>query len=250
MERMAQGPNLCDELTSAVQLVSLGCYCGPKLSFQKMGRGSETLPFDWMRTKLDGLLHFIRNDFSGFYDFVTAQPVPGSDAMMMYRHSLHSFWHDNPTETSMVERYTRRIARFQGIDAISKPVLFVRVASETTELGRVGELLGELMQRFGPQAQLLLVLNFQETVQGPGLIAGMDNLLVYYLSSRAHSMGNPSFGKPYVEPVLKALDWVVGRQVQATCFPSLQAACHATDFSDWGKTGLGGLEAFEDGKAG
>ena len=29
----------------AVQLVSLGSYCGPKLSFQKMGRGAATLPF-------------------------------------------------------------------------------------------------------------------------------------------------------------------------------------------------------------
>ena len=29
-----------------VQLFSLGSYCGPKLSFQKMGRGAATLPFE------------------------------------------------------------------------------------------------------------------------------------------------------------------------------------------------------------
>lgn len=29
-----------------VQLVSLGSYCGPKLSFQKMGKGAATLPFE------------------------------------------------------------------------------------------------------------------------------------------------------------------------------------------------------------
>lgn len=29
-----------------VQLVSLGSYCGPKLSFQKMSKGAATLPFE------------------------------------------------------------------------------------------------------------------------------------------------------------------------------------------------------------
>merc|ERR1719238_420167 len=48
-------------------LVSLGCYCGPKLSFKMMGYGSETLPFDWIRTDIDG-----------FFDFRTKLPVPGS----------------------------------------------------------------------------------------------------------------------------------------------------------------------------
>jgi len=43
-----------DERTNHVMLVSLGGYCGPKLSFQAINRGAATLPFDWMRTKMEG----------------------------------------------------------------------------------------------------------------------------------------------------------------------------------------------------
>lgn len=48
-----------------ITLVSLGCFCGPKLSFKHIGRGAETLPFDWMRTCGAALLKFMRNDFEG-----------------------------------------------------------------------------------------------------------------------------------------------------------------------------------------
>merc|ERR1719401_534533 len=31
-----------------IQLVSLGCACAIKMAFKEMGRGAETLPFDWI----------------------------------------------------------------------------------------------------------------------------------------------------------------------------------------------------------
>lgn len=247
MERMTQGPNCCDELTNAVRLVSLGCYCGPKLSFQKMGRGAETLPFDWMRTRLDGLLHFMRSDFDGFFDFVTQTPVPGTDGgMVAYRAPLHSFWHDDPRDASMHERYTRRIARFQGIDASSSAVLFVRVAGDTSEVRRAPELLHELESRFGAQAHLLLVLNFQEGTTGPALIQEHGNLMVNLLDAKAHMRGSSCFGHPYVDPVLTALNWVVGRETEARRYATLQEVEQLATPTDWGERGLGGIAAFED----
>ncbi|CAE8600647.1 unnamed protein product, partial [Polarella glacialis] len=112
-----RGSQMCDEETSAVQLVSLGSYCGPKLSFQKMGRGAETLPFDWIRSRMEGILHFLRTDFRGFFEFVTEMKVPSAHQMVMFRGYHHSFWHDDPRDASMHERYTRRIARFWSLDA-------------------------------------------------------------------------------------------------------------------------------------
>lgn len=246
MEKLAQGPNMCDELTNSVRLVSLGCYCGPKLSFQKMGRGAETLPFDWMRTRLDGLFHFMRSDFDGFFNFVTQLPVPGTDGgMVAYRAPLHSFWHDDPRDASMHERYGRRIARFQNIDASSSAVLFVRVAGDTSEVRRAPELLHELESRFGAQAHLLLVLNFQEGTTGPALIQEHGNLMVNLLDAKAHMRGSSCFGHPYVDPVLTALNWVVGRETDARMYATLQEVEQLATPTDWGERGLGGLQAFE-----
>ncbi|CAE8619485.1 unnamed protein product, partial [Polarella glacialis] len=121
LELMAQGPSSCDELTSQVPLISLGCNCGPKLSFQKIGRGSETLPFDWMQSSLDGILNFLRTDFGGFFDYVTKQKVPGCQAMVMYRGHLHSFWHDDPDDPTMQEKYRRRIKRLFGMGQLALP---------------------------------------------------------------------------------------------------------------------------------
>lgn len=245
MERLAKGENCCDEQTNAVRLVSLGCYCGPKLSFQKMGRGAETLPFDWIRTRLDGVLHFLRTDFEGFFDFVTSLPVPDSPSMTMFRGPLHSFWHDDPTDPSMHERYSRRMVRFKEMGASLQQVLFVRVAVETRELLRAGELLGQLQDQFGSQARLLLILNFQETMSGPATVAELPDLMVYFLPSQAHARSSESFGQPYVAPVRCALDWAVGREVEVLSLPDLEAAAQKATRNDWGTRGLGGLDAFE-----
>jgi len=245
LDKFPLGQNTCDPETNAVPLVSLGCYCGPKLSFQKMGRGSETLPFDWLRSTIDGLLHFIRTDFSGFFDFVTEQKVPGVQAMTMYRSPIHSFWHDDPTDPSMHERYHRRFARFKAIDARSGPVLFTRVAVSTEELMKIPELLGELVQRCGDGVRLLVILNFQERISGPAFVEGLPNLMLYFLSSEVHRRESTAFGLPYVEPVRHGLDWAVGRPLQAHRFPHVQAARAAGDESYWGYNGLGGLKAFE-----
>ncbi|OLQ08033.1 hypothetical protein AK812_SmicGene8533 [Symbiodinium microadriaticum] len=115
---------LADAETAHVQLVSLGSYCGPKLSFQKMGRGAETLPFDWIRTRMSGILRLLRilpgSNFEGFYDFVTQMRVPDTGlSRCQQRH----------------ERYNRRIARLWDIDSEVRPVLFVRsiVSNEVGE---------------------------------------------------------------------------------------------------------------------
>lgn len=244
-----------DELLNGVQLVSLGCYCGPKLTFQKMGRGAETLPFDWIRTNIDGVLHFLRTDFEGFFDFVTRQPVPGSSKMVMYRSPLHSFWHDDPTAESMRERYCRRMKRFWALGASGSKLLFVRVAASTQELqplprpvgsgaAAVLDLLAELRSRF-KEARLLLILNSQ-TFSGPALVDQAPNLIIYFLTPEAHMPTNPDFSAPFASAVKCALDWSVGRAVpQARKFATIELLADVTSPDHWGYDGLGGLDAFE-----
>lgn len=243
LDRMPDGEKAEDSGTDHIRLISLGCYCGPKLSFKKIGRGSETLPFDWMRTRLDGLLHFMRNDFEGFYDFVTKKPVPNTGSMVMYRGYYHSFWHDDPTDPAMRERYERRKARFFAFDANKQPILFVRSSATSEEVARAPELLGELTSRFGRMACLLLLVDFQATAQGPATVAGHDNLLIHYLNSEIHSNSD---GAPYANAVRNGLDWAAGKAISAIQFVDLKTAVKCTDETMWGLMGLGGFRAFED----
>jgi len=253
LEGLAAGPDLSDEETAKVQLISLGCYCGPKLTFQKIGRGAETLPFDWLRTSLDGLMHMLTTRFDGFYDYVSKLPVPGFEPMTIYRSHLHSFWHDNPDESSMREKYERRIARMYGMagksemDAgSSKKLLFVRVAASTQELSRSEELLQLLVGLFGSEVRLLLILNWQTMLQGPAMVADLPHLLVYFADGSIHDKSKQDIqGAPYAAAVKLGLDWSVDRSIEAASW-SLSELQAQTDRNYWGYTGMGGLAAFED----
>eukprot|EP00929_Paragymnodinium_shiwhaense_P113841 TRINITY_DN82137_c0_g1_i1.p1 TRINITY_DN82137_c0_g1~~TRINITY_DN82137_c0_g1_i1.p1 ORF type:complete len:520 (-),score=126.67 TRINITY_DN82137_c0_g1_i1:315-1874(-) len=240
MERLPNGEDN-DEETSRIQLVSLGSYCAPKMSFKKIGHGAATLPFDWMRTTMKGLLHFLRNDFEGFFDFISKVPVPPS-TMVAYRHTDHSFWHDDPTDPNMRERYTRRFERFKAIDASKEPVLFVRSVAYTGELAQAEELLAELKSRFGECACLALLVDRQETVQGPITVEGASDLLLYFIPRRMAD--DPA---PYSEPVVRALDWVVGRKVEARRFVDIATVLKFADDAYWGYQAMHGVAVFDDG---
>lgn len=245
MERMpdGDGAGTVDAATAHIQLVSLGHNCGPKLSFKHLGRGAETLPFDWIRTRLAGVFDFLRNDFAGFYTFTTREAVPGIPNMVMHRGPLHSFWHDDPTDPGMREKYGRRIERLQRISAHSQPVLFVRVAVTKLELRQVDELLEELQARFGKHSHLLLVLNFQEAAKGAAVVDGRSHLMVYMLEKEAHTLYKYT---AYAEPIRTALGWMVGRPTQAMRFPNLEHLERVAKEISNGTEGLGGLRAFED----
>eukprot|EP00931_Biecheleriopsis_adriatica_P074991 TRINITY_DN48955_c0_g1_i1.p1 TRINITY_DN48955_c0_g1~~TRINITY_DN48955_c0_g1_i1.p1 ORF type:complete len:884 (+),score=155.10 TRINITY_DN48955_c0_g1_i1:130-2652(+) len=250
MDQLPDGQARKDSGTEHIMLVSLGCFCGPKLSFKNIGRGAETLPFDWMRTRHQGLMHFLgntwddSNGYNGFFDFVSKKVVPGCN-MTTYRDFYHSFWHDDPTDTGMRTRYIRRIKRFNEIDADTKPVLFVRTVPTTEELKDVPELLQLLMKRHGQQAYLLLIIDFQATAQGAALVEGYPSLMVYYLPGSSHKDEEGLPAPPYGVPVNLALDWIIGRSVQAMQFVSMEKIIECADPTGWGLNGLGGLYAFE-----
>jgi len=244
MERLPCGKGAAevDPSTAHIALVSLGHNCGPKLSFQHLGRGAETLPFDWCRTRLEAVEHFLKTDFAGFFDYVTKQPVPGIDDMVMYRNYYHSFWHDNPDDAGMKERYTRRINRFKGIDAKEKPVLFVRAAMAKAELRGAIEVLSDFKARFGQCAHLLVVIPSQTAVKGLICMEGTQQFFVYCLEAGAMTEhGYTAFAKP----VKEALDWMVGRPAPIRTFDTLEQLEELIDEVNNGFAGLGGLPAFE-----
>jgi hypothetical protein len=225
-----------------ITLISLGCFCGPKLTFQKIGRGAETLPFDWVRVSFDGLLHFIQTDFEGFFEYVTQKQVPNSH-MVMYRSQWHSFWHDNPDAPEMREKYERRIKRLSHLHSSDQPLLFVRAISSTSELARAGELLAVIRETFGENACVLLIADFQATDIGPIMVEDCEDLLVYFLSK--DERGGVGEMAPYSKPIQLAIDWINGDAFEPGCVANFSelhalAASPSTDLADFGV-----YEAFE-----
>jgi len=165
--------------------------------------------------------------------------------MTTYRSFYHSFWHDDPTDPGMRERYARRIERFEAINADTAPVLFVRCMPSTDEIKDIPELLNALQTNHGTRACLLLVIDFQWTAKGAAIVDGLENVLIYYLSGDHHAGedGNPT--APYCKPVLCALDWMIGKQIPAMKFSDLDKVAACADETHWGLQGLGGLAAFE-----
>lgn len=238
MERLPTKAVETDRELEAVMLVSLGCTCGPKLSFKELGRGQETLPFDWMRVTMDGLLHFLEKDFDGFFGWISEHPVPESH-MRCFRSQQHSFWHDDPRSESMQTKYARRIKRLGEIDARKLPVLFVRAAATSYEISEAGRLLETLQRRFGSEAMLLLIVDFQGTEAiGPCMVEGHENLMLYYLDTVCAAA-------PYCEPVRSALEWAAGRELQVASVTDLKDAQALAVKTTWGLVGTGGVIAFE-----
>lgn len=225
--------------TEHVQLVSLGSLCALKLSFKELGRESETLPFDWIRTRIEGLLHFIRNDFAGYYDYTS---IKTASLLTVYSARYHSFWHDVPHEPGMRERYNRRMKRFQAIDASKGPVLFARAVACTDELVYVEELLEELLECHGQHAYLLIILDWQTQLSGLATVEGLPNLVVYFHSTQDRL---PSTA-PYIKPVAAGLRWVVGSTEPVAKFPDLRTLHTRVDPSDWGFHAADGVSSFED----
>jgi hypothetical protein len=244
MERMQDGTFVGNPETLEVQLVSLGCSCGPKLSFKNIGRGAETLPFDWARTKVEALLTFIGNDFDGFFDTAADKvkfPDNSGTVWTAFRSPIHSFWHDDPNVPEMRERYTRRIDRFLSIDAESQPVLFVRGAATTDEISSMNDLLQLLVAKFGEQASLLVIVDFQkEQALGPCTITGLDNLLLWSFDTRTA----PSMQAPYGQIVNEALEWAIGEPLHVRQFSTLQEFQQALRPTDHGLYGAMQVPAF------
>jgi hypothetical protein len=120
------------------------------------------------------------------------------------------------------------------IQAHNSPVLFVRAIVTSDELDKVDTLRQILLQKFGPQAKLLVIVPCQLQGLGPHLIDGMPNVMVYLTT-----MAN------YAEGVSAALKWISGQ------LPNSKRSKSPTSIEglypvNTGFFGIGGLPAFEN----
>merc|ERR1712187_772940 len=103
--------------------------------------------------------------------------------------------------------------------------------------------LAELTQRFGKQTHLLLILDFQLSVQGPAFVRGVNGRMMLYFH-RCEDR-EPAFS-PYLMPVRAGLSWAAGKSIDAKEFGSMQEAIKATTPTSWGYRVHGDVRSFED----
>lgn len=196
-------------------VVSLGYWCYTKMALCELGLSAETLPFDWIQTRMEGILHYLKHDFRDFMAYSTKEirdfGTDGRGAQYVFRDRLHSFWHDDPEETDVVIKYQRRIARFSALDSTRQPILFVRSVVQSQEVYRMEDLLSELKSQFGEHAHLLVILDMQRKNQGPVVFTHQPNLMLYLLSPPSPFVKK---GTWYVKPVQCAIDWIRGDRSQ------------------------------------
>jgi len=232
-----------------MQIVSLGSYCGMKMSMMAAGYGGEYLPFDWIRSSMEGVLHFLRSDFEGYFDYDTVKPVPSME-VTMFRSRYHSFWHHDILDPAVREKLQRRMDRFRGMrDAQrTKPMVFLRHVACTTELPQTEELFEELQAQFGSEIFLVLVLS-KQSVEGPILHGGNPRIVFY--PTRDHAVDSGA-AAPFVPAVQFAVDYVrhrhdVGRQLPCPLNPVASGAelMGLMRYDDFACTGFDDLAAFE-----
>ncbi|CAJ1358858.1 unnamed protein product, partial [Effrenium voratum] len=208
-----------------VRVVPLGFSGLVKATVLAMGLPTEELPFDWLQISDAGLLHFLRKGFEapireglgaggqrpmekrGFFDFATRREVPGT-SLMMCRSHLHSFWHDDPADPKVRSKFEQQFERFNVLGKSGDTLLFVRAVATTYELGRAWELSQALSKKFGQQAVLVIICDFQSSSTGPMMVENVDDIMVYFLEAEAHKDQ-----APYRKPILMGLHWLSGKEL-------------------------------------
>jgi hypothetical protein len=171
-----------------VQVCSLGSSCGVALTIKNMGLDNESMPFDWARTSVDGLMQWLKEGFNSYFNgpFKRYEIVFRSSPMTVYRSTNHAFWHDDIEDGQTIEKLKRRTNRFNELatDAKASPgraLLFVRTLCGTNELIKTEALYQALETRFGckgRQVYLLAIIEDQGT-KGPILHERHPNLMFW-----------------------------------------------------------------------
>lgn len=146
-----------DNPTLDVSCVSLGCWCAVAACLSHLKLRDAAYPFDWNRTTMQGVIHFLQTGFADFLRFWLVKPFPGSIASgeKAFCGAHHSVWHEDLSTLEGVTKYHRRISRFFGNRA--QRLLFIRIVNTTTEV-LDGKLLLTVLQGLFPKSDVFLLL--------------------------------------------------------------------------------------------
>lgn len=148
--------------TRKERIVSIGGWCGVSLVVRKrLGLCPEAFPFDYILSSFEGIVHFLRNDFDGFFPDKIAPCIENGGPRFVGPHTI--FLHHDLQEKAVMDAFQRRIRRFLDLLAGEDPVLFVRVSGAYfDETHLIPEFVSVIRERFPAlKFRLLFISHFQ-----------------------------------------------------------------------------------------
>lgn len=139
--------------------VSLGGLCDTKTALNFDKRTDEaTLPFDWVRSTIEGIIDCVETDFANFFPSKIEREARITD-WNAYLGRYIGFFHDNLLDQEVIESYKRRFERFREKLANSKRIVFVRtiVRQDYEEETKHAEKLCSVIQEKYPQLDFIIV---------------------------------------------------------------------------------------------
>mmetsp|Transcript_29201 Transcript_29201/g.67925 ORF Transcript_29201/g.67925 Transcript_29201/m.67925 type:complete len:320 (+) Transcript_29201:117-1076(+) len=155
-------------LGTSISCISLGSWCGVAQCLQVMNLRDAAYPFDWNRTSIQGLIHFISNEFEDFFNFFLVKDAPGLQ-QKAYCGKHHSVWHEDLATPAGYAKYHRRIRRFYDIAA--ERLLFVRAVNDSEEVEN-GHVLLQVLQTCFPSSEVFLLLTIDCQPETRSFIVG------------------------------------------------------------------------------
>ncbi|CAE7455655.1 desi2 [Symbiodinium sp. CCMP2592] len=162
--RTARGdpcPSKGERLSLGLGVASLGCACVVKQAMDEMFVEQLAMPFDWLVSRVEGVLYFFRHGFRDFTHYDDAQVV-GEHGYTSFRSAYHAFPHHDISSGAQVWMGWFRSLRALGLrdfactEATARPLLLIRVCARSEELDSSEELYAQL-RLLGGQKVFLLV---------------------------------------------------------------------------------------------
>lgn len=148
--------------TQNERVVSIGGWCGVSLVVRKkMALYREAFPFDYILSSFQGVIHFLRNDFDGFFPDKPFPCIENDRRQFVGTHTI--FLHHDLQNPSVVKALKRRIRRFLNLLAQGDPVLFVRASGAYfDEAYLIPEFMSVIREKFPAlKFRLLFISHYQ-----------------------------------------------------------------------------------------
>ncbi|CAJ1449806.1 unnamed protein product, partial [Effrenium voratum] len=225
-------PSKGERLGMGLSVASLGCACVVKQAMDEMRHGRAdamgwqnsarkgmrqgsmvivcsgfveqlAMPFDWLVSRVEGLLYFFRHGFRDFLHYDDSQVV-GEHGYTSFRSAYHAFPHHDMSCLKSQDAFARRCERLlelvrSSAEPQARPLLLVRVCARSEELDQSEELYHLLRLMGGQKLFLLVIITEQPQHLGAVQHVKYSNLIFYVCQpGGADLVDAVRFGMDYV----------------------------------------------------
>ena len=149
-----------------MNFVSIGGLCNPNLALRGSGLRHCSLPFDWVRSKFEGVIECIESDFSNYYPKKIIPTKWIKENKVFFRGKHFTFFHHDITDKTVISKLNHRIGRFKKV-IYGNDIIFMRTMLYTSEydkeLKHVEDFHAVMKSRFpGTSYKLVFTIENQE----------------------------------------------------------------------------------------